>query len=64
MIYLIKAGRLKAMKDYLTVKEFAAAAGVSTQYIYKIIKKQLQQYVIKENGKTKIKATKGNIVYL
>ena len=57
MIYLIKAGRLKAMKDYLTVKEFAAAAGVSTQYIYKIIKKQLQQYVIKENGKTKIKAT-------
>ena len=45
------------MKDYLTVKEFAAAAGVSTQYIYKIIKKQLQQYVIKDNGKTKIKAT-------
>ena len=44
------------MKDYLTVKEFAAAAGVSTQYIYKIMKKQLQPYVFKIEGKTKIKA--------
>ena len=42
------------MNDYLSVKEFAAAANVSTQYIYKILDKQLQPYVIKISGKTKI----------
>ena len=43
------------MKDYLSVKEFAAAANISQQYVYKIIKKQLQPYVVMVEGKTKIR---------
>ena len=31
-------------KEYLTVKEFAAAAGCSTQYIYKILGTHLKPY--------------------
>ena len=43
--------------DLLTVKEFAAAAGVSTQRIYKAMKTTLQPYVANtENGLTMLKA--------
>ena len=37
------------MNDYLSVKEFSAAAGVSTQTIYKQLEKRLAPYV-KESG--------------
>lgn len=40
-------------EEYLTVKEFAAAAGVSTQRIYKAMKTTLQPYIANtENGAT------------
>lgn len=43
--------------DLLTVKEFAAAAGVSTQRIYKAMKTTLQPYVANtENGLTMLKS--------
>lgn len=43
--------------DLLTVKEFAAAAGVSTQRIYKAMKTTLQPYVANTgNGLTMLKA--------
>lgn len=43
--------------DLLTVKEFAAAAGVSTQRIYKAMKTTLQPYVANtENGVTMLKS--------
>ncbi len=42
------------MNDYLTVKEFAAAAQVSHQYIYKITGTQLKPFVKKINKKTMI----------
>lgn len=43
--------------DLLTVKEFAAAAGVSKQRIYKLMVDSLQPYTIKqENGYTLLKA--------
>ena len=37
------------MSDYLSVKEFAAAAGVSDKYIYKIKNKGLKPYLRREN---------------
>lgn len=43
--------------DLLTVKEFAAAAGVSTQRIYKAMKTTLQPYIANtENGLTMLKS--------
>ena len=43
--------------DLLTVKEFAAAAGVSTQRIYKAMKTTLQPYIANtENGVTMLKS--------
>ena len=45
------------MNDLLTVKEFAAAAGVSTQRIYKAMKTTLQPYVANtENGLIMLKS--------
>ena len=41
-------------KEFLTVKEFAEAANVSTQYIYKILGSQLKPYKKKQNKKTVI----------
>ena len=43
-------------KKYITVKEAAAAAGTSTQYIYKILDKQLKPYKKKIDKKTYIEA--------
>lgn len=44
-------------KDLLTVKEFAEAAGVSRQRIYKLMVDSLQPYTVKqENGYTLIKS--------
>ena len=44
-------------KDLLTVKEFAEAAGVSRQRIYKLMVDSLQPYTVKqENGYTLLKA--------
>ena len=43
-------------KEYLSVKEFAEAAGVSTQYIYKILGAQLKPYKKKINKKTYIES--------
>lgn len=44
-------------KDLLTVKEFAEAAGVSRQRIYKLMVDSLQPYIVKqENGYTLIKS--------
>lgn len=40
--------------EYLTVKEFAAAAGVTTQYIYKILGTHLKPYKKKQNKITVI----------
>lgn len=37
------------MSDYLSIKEFAAAAGVSDKYIYKIKNKGLKPYLRREN---------------
>ena len=39
------------MNDYLSVKEFSAAAGVSTQTIYKQLEKRLAPHVIESGGK-------------
>ena len=41
-------------EKYLSVKEFAAAAGVTTQYIYKILGTHLKPYEKKVNKKTVI----------
>ena len=41
-------------EEYLTIKEFAAAAGVSEQAIYKRINKSLKPYAIVIDGKRKI----------
>ena len=45
-----KAEKETMDKEYLTVKEFAAAAGVSTQRIYQRLAKDLQSYCKQENG--------------
>lgn len=37
--------------EYITVKEAAAAAGVTTQRIYQLLAKDLQSYCKEENGK-------------
>ncbi len=37
--------------DFLTVKEFATAANVSTQRIYQLLAKDLQSYCKEENGR-------------
>lgn len=37
------------MKEYLSIKEFAAAAGVSDKYIYKIKNQGLKPYLRREN---------------
>ena len=42
------------MSDFLTVKEFSEAAGVSTQRIYKLVRGDLSEYAKKEHGKTLI----------
>ena len=42
------------MSDFLTVKEFSEAAGVSTQRIYKLVQGDLSEYAKKEHGKTLI----------
>lgn len=39
------------MNDYLSVKDFSAAAGVSTQTIYKQLEKRLAPYVKESGGK-------------
>lgn len=41
-------------KKYLSVAEFAAAAGVSQQSVYKRLKSTLKPYAIRENKQTKI----------
>ena len=41
-------------EEYLSVKDFAAAAGVTTQYIYKILGTHLKPYKKKVNKKTVI----------
>lgn len=43
-------------ENYLSVKEFAAAAGVTTQYIYKILGSSLKPYKKKINKKIYIEA--------
>lgn len=42
------------MKDYLTVVEFAAAAGITKQAVYKRIKQDLAPYVKENDGKKTI----------
>lgn len=42
------------MKDYLTVVEFAAAAGITKQAVYKRIKQDLAPYVKEQDGKKAI----------
>ena len=42
------------MKDYLTVLEFAAAAGITKQAVYKRIKQDLAPYVKERDGKKTI----------
>lgn len=42
------------MKDYLTVVEFAAAAGITKQAVYKRIKQDLAPYVKEKDGKKTI----------
>lgn len=42
------------MKDYLTVVEFAAAAGITKQAVYKRIKQDLAPYVKEQDGKKTI----------
>lgn len=41
-------------EEYLTVKDFASAAGVSHQYIYRVLKTRLKPYVKRVNGKMMI----------
>jgi len=45
---------IKMNEEYLSVKEFAAAAGVSTQYIYKILGSSLKPYKKKIGKQTYI----------
>ena len=47
----------KDMNDYLSVKEFSAAAGVSTQTIYKQLEKRLSPYVKESGGRKYISRT-------
>lgn len=42
------------MKDFLTVLEFAAAAGITKQAVYKRIKQDLAPYVKEQDGKKTI----------
>ena len=42
--------------EYMTVKDFAEAAGVTTQYVYKLLGNKLQPFTNRENGKTLISA--------
>lgn len=41
-------------EEYLTVKDFAAAANISHQYVYKVLKTRLKPYVKRVNGKMMI----------
>lgn len=43
-------------EEYLTVKDFASAAGVSHQYIYRVLKTRLKPYVTRVNGKIMIQS--------
>lgn len=43
-------------QEYITVKELAQAAGVSTQYIYKLLPNKLKAYTKKKNKKTVVNA--------
>lgn len=42
-------------EDLLTIKEFAEAAGVSSQAVYQRLGKSLQPYVVELNGKKHLK---------
>ena len=42
------------MKDFLSVVEFAAAAGITKQAVYKRIKQDLAPYVKEQDGKKTI----------
>ena len=42
-------------KELLTIKEFAEAAGVSSQAVYQRLTKSLQPYVVELNGKKHLK---------
>ena len=42
-------------KELLTIKEFAEAAGVSSQAVYQRLTKSLQSYVVELNGKKHLK---------
>ena len=44
-------------KQYLTVKEYAEGAGITTQAVYKQMKKQLAPFVVEQDGKKLILAT-------
>lgn len=43
-------------EEYLTVKDFASAAGVSHQYIYRVLKTRLKPYSKRINGKIMIQS--------
>ena len=50
-------------KKYITVKEFAAAAGVSNKAIYQQLSGRLKEYCIFENGKKMIDAKALELFY-
>ena len=50
-------------KEYLTIKELADLAGVSTQSVYKSLKGRLADYVTTVNGKRMIRAAALKEVY-
>lgn len=43
-------------EEYLTVKDFASAAGVSHQYVYRVLKTRLKPYSKRINGKIMIQS--------
>ena len=51
------------MNEYLTVKEFAAAAGISQQAVYKQISSRLKPYVVNKGNQKVIAAEALNIFY-
>ena len=50
-------------KEYLSIKELADLAGVSTQSVYKLLKGKLAKYEITVNGKRKIRSAALREVY-
>ncbi len=50
------------MTEYMDVKTFAATAGVTTQYVYKLLDNKLQPFCNKESGKTLISSDALNVL--